>query len=58
MENNFWTALGASPMAAVVTTIGIYVIRRFERWDRENTIYFLCFAAGVAVALAIVFSKA
>jgi ABC-type maltose transport system permease subunit len=57
MENNFWTALGASSMAAVFATIGIYAIRRFERWGRENTIYFICFAAGVAVALAIVLSK-
>ena len=40
MENTFWTALGASSLAAIVTTIGIYVIRRFERWGRENTIYF------------------
>jgi zinc transporter ZupT len=52
MENNFWTALGASSMAAVVTTIGIYVIRRFERWGRENTIYFICFAAGVLISVS------
>jgi zinc transporter ZupT len=52
MENNFWTALGASSIAAVVTTIGIYVIRRFERWGRENTIYFICFAAGVLISVS------
>ena len=52
MENDFWTALGASSMAAVVTTIGIYVIRRFERWGRENTIYFICFAAGVLISVS------
>jgi hypothetical protein len=27
MENTFWTAFGASVLAATVTTIGIYVIR-------------------------------
>jgi hypothetical protein len=29
MENTFWTALGASFPAALVTSMGIYVIRRF-----------------------------
>ncbi|MGD9349610.1 MAG: ZIP family metal transporter, partial [Desulfobacterales bacterium] len=52
MENNFWTALGASSLAALVTTIGIYVIRRFERWGRDNTIYFICFAAGVLISVS------
>jgi len=42
MENTFWTAFGASSLAALVTTIGIYVIRYFERWGRENTTYFIC----------------
>jgi zinc and cadmium transporter len=52
LENTFWTALGASTLAAMVTTIGIYVIRRFERWGRENTIYFICFAAGVLISVS------
>jgi zinc transporter ZupT len=52
MENTFWTALGASLLAAVVTTTGIYVIRRFEPWGRKNTIYFICFAAGVLISVS------
>jgi hypothetical protein len=52
MENTFWTALGASSLAALVTTIGIYVIRHFERWGRENTTYFICFAAGVLISVS------
>ena len=52
MENTFWTALGASTLAALVTLIGIYVIRRFERWGREHTIYFVCFAAGVLISVS------
>ena len=52
MENTFWTALGASSLAALVTTIGIYVIRHFERWGRENTSYFICFAAGVLISVS------
>ncbi len=39
-------------MAAFVTSIGIYVIRRFERWGREHTIYFVCFAAGVLISVS------
>jgi zinc transporter ZupT len=30
----------------------LYVIRRFERWGRENTIYFVCFAAGVLISVS------
>jgi ZIP family zinc transporter/zinc and cadmium transporter len=52
MENTFWTAFGASALAAFVTTIGIYVIRRYEKWGRENTIYFVCFAAGVLISVS------
>jgi zinc and cadmium transporter len=44
--------LGASSLAAIVTTIGIYVIRRFERWGRKNSIYFICFAAGVLISVS------
>lgn len=52
MENTFWTALGASSLAALVTSIGIYVIRHFERWGRKNSIYFICFAAGVLISVS------
>ena len=44
--------MGTSSLAAIVITIGIYVIRRFERWGRENTIYFICFAAGVLISVS------
>jgi zinc transporter ZupT len=52
MENTFWTALAASTLAAIVTTIGIYVIRRFEHWGRENITHFICFAAGVLISVS------
>ncbi|MFZ7111909.1 MAG: ZIP family metal transporter, partial [Desulfatiglandales bacterium] len=52
MGNTFWTAFGASLLAAGVTSIGIYVIRRFERWGRNNSIYFVCFAAGVLISVS------
>jgi hypothetical protein len=43
-------ALAASGLAALVTTLGIAVIRRFEEWGRRHVIYFVSFAAGVLVA--------
>jgi len=52
MENTFWTALIASSLAAFVTTTGIYVIRHFEHWGRQNTAYFICFAAGVLISVS------
>lgn len=50
MENTFWMALGTSTLAAVVTSLGIYTIRRFSDWGQRNTAYFMCFAAGVLIA--------
>ena len=52
MGNIFWTAFGSSLLAAFVTTTGIYVIRRFEKWGHKNTIYFICFAAGVLISVS------
>jgi len=52
MEQTFWTAFGASLLAGAVTTSGIYAIRRFEAWARENATYFACFAAGVLIAVS------
>jgi ZIP family zinc transporter/zinc and cadmium transporter len=52
VENTFWTALGASVLAALVTAIGIYTIRHFEAWGRRNSIYFVCFAAGVLISVS------
>jgi len=52
VENTFWTALGASSLAALVTAIGIYTIRHFEAWGRKHSIYFICFAAGVLISVS------
>ncbi len=50
MENTFWTAFAVSTAAALVTTLGIYTIRRFSDWGHRNTAYFMCFAAGVLIS--------
>jgi zinc and cadmium transporter len=50
--SGLWIPLSASLLAAVVTTIGIYVIRHFEGWGRRNSTYFACFAAGVLISVS------
>ncbi|MCO6442171.1 MAG: ZIP family metal transporter [Nitrococcus mobilis] len=50
MDNPFWIALATSSLAALVTSLGIYTIRKYADWGHRNTTYFICFAAGVLIA--------
>jgi zinc transporter ZupT len=50
--SGLWIPFLASLLAALVTTIGIYVIRHFEGWGRRNSTYFACFAAGVLISVS------
>jgi len=52
MMSGLWIPFSASLLAALVTTIGIYVIRHFEGWGRRNSTYFACFAAGVLISVS------
>jgi len=52
MATAFWPPFGASLIAALVTATGIYTIRHFEEWGRRYSIYFVCFAAGVLIAVS------
>lgn len=52
MPHDIWSPIAASLVAGLVTTAGIYVIRRHEGWARRNTTYFACFAAGVLIAVS------
>ena len=52
MASAFWIPFGASLIAALVTTSGIYTIRHLEEWGRRYSIYFVCFAAGVLIAVS------
>jgi len=51
MDQSF-VVLAASFLACAVTTIGIYVISKYEAWGRGNTAYFMSFAAGVLVSVS------
>jgi zinc transporter ZupT len=52
MEHLFWPPFIASLLAMIVTSVGIAIIRRYEVWGRNNTIYFICFAAGVLISVS------
>jgi len=54
IDRTFIAILSASSLACVVTTIGIYVIGKYDEWGRRNTVYFMSFAAGVLVSVSFV----
>ena len=50
--STFAAVMLASLLACGVTTIGIYVISKYEQWGREHSAYFMCFAAGVLISVS------
>jgi len=50
--HTFAAVVLASFLACAVTTIGIYVISKYEQWGREHSAYFMCFAAGVLISVS------
>jgi zinc and cadmium transporter len=52
VNNTFIAVTLASSLACVVTTIGIYVISKYEKWGREHSAYFMSFAAGVLISVS------
>lgn len=50
--STFAAVVVASFLACGVTTIGIYVITRYEQWGQGRTVYFMSFAAGVLVSVS------
>lgn len=50
--NTFAAVMLASFLACAVTTIGIYVISKYEQWGREHSAYFMSFAAGVLISVS------
>lgn len=52
VNSTFLAVVFASLLACVITTAGILVIGRYERWGKENVVYFMSFAAGVLIAVS------
>jgi zinc transporter ZupT len=53
-EHPLLAPLLASLLACAVTTIGIYVIGKYEAWGRKHISYFMSFAAGVLVSVSFI----
>lgn len=43
-----------SILACLVTTIGIYIIGKYEKWGSRNIVYFMSFAAGVLISVSFI----
>jgi len=54
MMSTFVTVLLASALACFVTTIGIYIISKYEKWGNKNIVYFMSFAAGVLISVSFI----
>ena len=52
--NTFGAVVLASFLACGVTTIGIYIISKYEQWGREHSPYFMSFAAGVLISVSFI----
>ncbi len=50
--NEFGAVILASFLACGVTTIGIVIISKYERWGKEHSAYFVSFAAGVLISVS------
>lgn len=50
----FVAVMLTSTTACAVTTLGIIIIQRYERWANRNVAYFMSFAAGVLLAVSFV----
>lgn len=48
----FLATITASTLAAIITTIGIYVINKFASWGKKNVTYFMAFASGVLISVS------
>lgn len=52
--STFWAVLLTSLLACLVTSIGIYVIFKYEQWGSKNIAYFISFAAGVLISVSFI----
>jgi zinc transporter ZupT len=52
--STFGAVLLASVLACLVTTIGIYIISKYEEWGNQNVVYFISFAAGVLISVSFI----
>jgi zinc transporter ZupT len=51
LTGRFFAVFAASLISCAITTLGIHVIKRHEKWARANTPYFISFAAGMLISV-------
>lgn len=44
----------ASFLACLVTVTGIYTISKYEKWGKQNVVYFISFAAGMLISVSFI----
>lgn len=52
IDSRFFVVMLTAFIACIVTTIGIYVIKKFSNWGKKNAVYFISFAAGVLISVS------
>lgn len=52
IDSTFAAVVLSSSLACIVTTIGIWVISKYEGWGRANIVYFMSFAAAVLISVS------
>lgn len=50
--STFGAVILASFLACFVTTLGIYIITKYERWGNQNAVYFSCADASSALTFS------
>jgi zinc transporter ZupT len=54
LTNTFVAVMLAGLAACAITSAGILVISRHERWAQKNSVYFMSFAAGILAVVSLV----
>jgi zinc and cadmium transporter len=54
LTSTFVSVVFASSLACLVTTIGIFIIGKYEKWGNQNVVYFMSFAAGVLISVSFI----
>jgi len=52
MDQTFVYTLTAGIIAALITSLGIFVINKYAKWGKKNVVYFMAFAAGVLISVS------
>jgi len=52
-NSTFFVVMAAGLVACAITTVGIWLVSRYEEWVKRHAIYFVSFAAGVLLTISL-----